>query len=58
MFQEADRGPFSTCMHRTDAATVSYTAIEVDDVSVRMDQSTEALCRGAVVSTGTLRRIR
>lgn len=53
-----ERGPFSTCMHRADAGTVSYTEIEVDEVSARMDHSTEALCCGAVVSTGTLRRIR
>ncbi len=52
-----ERGPFSTCMHRTDAATVSYTEIEVDAGSVRMDHSNEALCCGAVVSTKTLRRI-
>ena len=44
-------------MHRT-AATVSYTEVEVDHGSVRMDHSTEALCRGAVGSTGALRRIR
>ena len=53
-----ERGPFSTCMHRTDATTVSYTEIEVDDGSARMDHSTEALCCGAVLSSETMSRIR
>jgi hypothetical protein len=29
-------GPFSTCMHRTDAATVSYTEIRVSDRRAKM----------------------
>jgi Transport and Golgi organisation 2 len=30
------RGPFSICMHRDDAATVSYTEVTVDDETVTM----------------------
>jgi hypothetical protein len=29
-------GPFSTCMHRTDAATVSYTEVTVSDHAAKM----------------------
>lgn len=29
-------GPYSVCMHRSDAASVSYTEIEVDDASSRL----------------------
>jgi hypothetical protein len=31
-----ERGPFSICMHRADAATVSYTEVSVEDRKVTM----------------------
>jgi hypothetical protein len=37
-------GPFSTCMHRVDAATVSYTEVSVSTTSAIMRHSTNSLC--------------
>ncbi len=37
-------GPFSTCMHRPDAVTVSYTEIEDSDVGIAMRGTERALC--------------
>jgi len=39
------RGPFSTCMHRTDAATVSYSEIAVSRRSANMRYLTGPPCR-------------
>jgi hypothetical protein len=45
------RGPFSTCMHRTDAATVSYTEIEVAETAVVMRHKPgPPCCAGELVS--------
>jgi hypothetical protein len=41
-----DRGAFSTCMHRDDARTVSFSWVRVDDRQVRMRYSPDAPCRG------------
>ncbi len=41
-----ERGPFSTCMHRADAATVSYTEIEIEGGSRIMRHCTDSLCCG------------
>ena len=43
---EPDRGPFSTCMHRSDAATVSYTEVEVGEAEVVMRHCNGPLCVG------------
>jgi len=40
------KGPFSTCMHRNDAATVSYTEIEVADNLGAMAYLDSAACCG------------
>jgi len=40
------RGAFSTCMHREDARTVSFTWVRVDERHVRMRYSPDAPCRG------------
>jgi|SRR5579859_1120330 len=37
-------GPFSTCMHRTDAATVSYTEISVGSTGANMRHFNHAPC--------------
>jgi hypothetical protein len=39
-------GPFSTCMHRDDAATVSYTEVEVGAAEVMMRHRNAPLCAG------------
>ena len=39
--------PFSTCMHRADAATVSYTEVAVSLSQVNMRYHAEAMCRHA-----------
>ena len=38
-------GPFSTCMHRADAATVSCTEVAVSSRAVRMSYHTAAPCK-------------
>ena len=38
-------GPFSTCMHRSDAATVSYTEIIVSSLTAKMRYHVGALCK-------------
>ena len=40
-----ERGPFSTCMHRDDARTVSFTWVRVDPAEVRMRYSPDSPCR-------------
>ncbi len=46
-----ESGPFSTCMHRSDAATVSYTEIAVSGRRVRMQYHAGAPC-GLVGANG------
>jgi hypothetical protein len=41
---EPERGPFSTCMHRVDAATVSYTEVSVSTTTAIMRHSPRSLC--------------
>lgn len=41
---EPQRGPFSTCMHRADAATVSYTEVEVTGTKAVMRHCLGPLC--------------
>jgi hypothetical protein len=51
------RGPFSTCMHREDAATVSYTEIEVLHGSIKMRHICGTPCnshRGTLHETAVL----
>ncbi len=54
-----ERGPFSTCMHRADAATVSYTEVEIGDEGASMCHMATAPCgnrdNGAAASTHHLR---
>jgi hypothetical protein len=44
-------GPFSTCMHRTDAATVSYTEISVSDHRAKMGYHGGPPCKSAFWNT-------
>ena len=44
-------GPFSTCMHRDDAATVSYTEISVRRGSATMRHICGPPCNGAVMAS-------
>ena len=44
---EPERGPFSTCMHRTDAVTVSYTEIAIDGDATVMRYRGTAPCQSA-----------
>jgi len=39
-------GPYSTCMHRSDGETVSFSRVEVDARSVRFHYSPHSPCRG------------
>lgn len=48
------RGPYSTCMHRGDAATVSYTEILVSPGTARVRYRAGAPCCGATISEKTL----
>lgn len=43
---EDESGPYSTCMHRDDAATVSYTEINVHETHGVMRYSAGPLCEG------------
>jgi hypothetical protein len=40
-------GPFSTCMHRTDAATVSYTEVNITPTTTSMSYQAGPPCKGA-----------
>jgi len=42
-------GPFSTCMHRADAATVSYTEVTVSTHKAVMRYHAGALCQNAAI---------
>jgi hypothetical protein len=39
-------GPYSPCMHRDDASTVSFSQIEVDSRQVRLHHASNAPCEG------------
>jgi hypothetical protein len=47
-------GPYSVCMHRSDAATVSYSEIEVDQGAANMRYVAGAPCSNGVSSSGQL----
>ena len=47
---EPGRGAYSTCMHRSDAETVSYTEIEVDDSVAVMRYRSGPPCQGLLLS--------
>src|SRR5262249_2333428 len=51
---EPRRGPFSICMHRDDAATVSYTEITVEDHAVTMRYKAGSPCSDSPVVTTSL----
>ncbi len=51
---EPDRGPYSTCMHREDAATVSYTEVVVSQRTAVMRYSGGAPCCGTPASVHRL----
>jgi hypothetical protein len=42
-------GPYSVCMHRSDAVTVSYTEIVVGETEAQMSYSSGPLCCGSMV---------
>ena len=42
---DPERGPFSPCMHREDAHTVSFTWVQVDRTRVTMRYSPDSPCR-------------
>lgn len=41
-----ERGPFSPCMHREDARTISFSWVHVNDACVQMRYAPDAPCRG------------
>jgi hypothetical protein len=43
---EPERGPYSPCMHRPDARTVSFSRVVVDPRTVRFHYAPHAPCRG------------
>ena len=49
---------YSACMHREDAATVSFTRVSVRPEEVEMVYHPEAPCRRAVAKTSQLARVR
>jgi hypothetical protein len=48
-------GPFSTCMHRTDAVTVSYTEVAVSSRAARMRYHAGTPCETAPISREELK---
>lgn len=50
------RGPFSICMHRPDAATVSYTEVAVSPRHVAMRYKNGAACSAATTATKSIPR--
>jgi hypothetical protein len=50
-------GPWSVCMHRAGAETVSFTHISVSPGRVHLHYSPEPLCRADVIVTTTLERV-
>ncbi len=57
---EPERGPFSICMHRADAATVSYTEVSVGGRSIVMRYKSGPACsrRSTTSKTCKLSRVR
>jgi len=53
---EPERGPFSPCMHREDAGTVSFSRIRVGPREVVLDYRPGPLCEPAEVATARLGR--
>jgi hypothetical protein len=51
-----ERGPFSICMHRADAQTVSYTEAEVEESVATLRHSPTALCEGRPLTGVELER--
>lgn len=51
------RGPYSVCMHRPDAVTVSFTVVEVDPDEVSMAYAHGAPCSEALEHLVTLDRV-
>jgi len=51
---EPERGPYSTCMHREDAATVSYTEVVVSQRTAVMRYSHGSPCGGTPASVHRL----
>lgn len=54
---EPEPGPYSTCMHRADAETVSFTGIEVGEDRVSMKHATDSPCRCGTLTEISVRRI-
>lgn len=52
----AGRGPWSVCMHRDDAETVSFTHISVSARRVQVHYSPDAPCRADLIVTTALER--
>ena len=44
-----ESGPFSTCMHRADAATVSYTEVAISPTKAIMNYHAGSLCIGGAI---------
>lgn len=53
---QPERGPYSVCMHRPDAATVSFTIVEVDPAAVSMAYAQGAPCSTPLEHLVTLER--
>lgn len=51
-----ERGPYSVCMHRPDAVTVSFTVVDVDSDCVSMAYAHGAPCSAPLEHLVTLRR--
>jgi Transport and Golgi organisation 2 len=49
-----ERGPFSICMHRSDAATVSYTEVAVSRERATMRYKPGTCCSNGAMVTGTI----
>ena len=50
-------GPWSVCMHRPGAETVSFTHVSVSPSRVQLHYSPEPLCRADLIVTTTLERV-
>jgi len=54
---QPERGPYSVCMHRPDAVTVSFTLVEVDPAGVSMAYAPGAPCSTPLEHLVTLDRV-
>jgi hypothetical protein len=52
-----EKGPYSVCMHRPDAVTVSFTLVEVDPAGVSMAYAHGAPCAAPLEHLVTLDRV-